>query len=147
MGSAIRDPLDRLFLQRRTASRRLFPDSWDLVGGHLEAGESILQALSREIHEETGWTLSGIVANLGVMNYTGDDGIARREIDFLVDVEGDLNRPMLEAGMHEQPRWVGREDALRLLRPEHPGEALVRQIVELAFDAIDEERRRDTGTP
>ena len=136
VGAVIRDSSDRIFMQRRTSSRHLFPDSWDLVGGHLEMGESIPEALAREIHEETGWTVSRVVANLGVMDYVGDDGVARREIDFLVEVDGDLGHPTLEAGMHERPMWVTRDEALRLLRPDHPGEALVRQIVESAFIAL-----------
>jgi 8-oxo-dGTP diphosphatase len=136
VGAVIRDPLDRIFMQRRSASRHLFPDSWDLVGGHLETGESIHDALAREILEETGWTLSRIVANLGVMDYLGDDGLARREVDFLVEVDGDLGHPTLEAGRHERPLWVSREEALQLLRPKHPGESLVREIVERGFGAM-----------
>jgi len=137
VGAAIHDPRGRIFMQRRTASRGLFPDSWDLAGGHLEPGESIPEALAREIFEETGWRLSRMVANLGVMDYVGDDEVARREIDFLVEVEGDLERPIIEAGLHERPIWVNRDEALRLLRPQHPGEALVREIMERAFAAIE----------
>jgi 8-oxo-dGTP diphosphatase len=140
VGAVIRDPLDRIFMQRRTASRHLFPDSWDLVGGHLETGESIPEALAREILEETGWKLSRVVANLGVMDYVGDDGVARREVDFLVKVDGDLGHPTVEVGMHERPLWVSREAALELLRPSHPGEALVREIVERAFGAMSQTR-------
>jgi 8-oxo-dGTP pyrophosphatase MutT (NUDIX family) len=137
VGAVIRDPLGRIFMQRRTASRSLFADSWDLVGGHLEPGESILETLAREILEETGWTLSRIVANLGEMHYVGDDGVARREVDFLVEVDGDLDRPSIEAGLHEQPLWASHDEALRLLRRGHPGEALVREIVDRGFAAME----------
>jgi len=145
VGAVIRDPAGRLFLQRRTASRRLFPDSWDLVGGHRDPGEPILEALAREITEETGWTLSRILAGLGAMEYTGDDGVARKEIDFLVEVNGDLDPPMLEQGKHEQPRWITRDQVAELLRERRPGEDLVHGILETAFEWLDADRGHRDG--
>ncbi len=132
-------------MQRRTASRRLFPDSWDLVGGHLDPGEPILAALAREITEETGWTLSRVVASLGVMDYTGDDGVTRKEIDFLVEVDGDLDHPMLEPGKHEQPRWIRRNEIGDLLRERRPGEDLVEGLLEKAFKWLDAQQGHGDG--
>jgi 8-oxo-dGTP diphosphatase len=42
----------RLLLGHRHPSRRWYPDCWDLVGGHLEPGESPEQAARRECREE-----------------------------------------------------------------------------------------------
>lgn len=36
----------------RSPHKRAYPDTWDLPGGHREAGESELGALRRELHEE-----------------------------------------------------------------------------------------------
>ena len=47
----------RVLLLRRSASAAVLPDTWDLPGGRLEAGESLLQALAREAQEEAGLTL------------------------------------------------------------------------------------------
>jgi 8-oxo-dGTP pyrophosphatase MutT (NUDIX family) len=46
-------------VHRRSWDRRTFPGCWDIVGGHVEAGEDLLTALNREVEEETGWQLSG----------------------------------------------------------------------------------------
>ncbi|MGW4498934.1 NUDIX domain-containing protein [Micromonospora sp. NPDC004336] len=43
-----------VLLVHRRATRQAYPDLWDLPGGHVEAGESELQALARELHEELG---------------------------------------------------------------------------------------------
>jgi 8-oxo-dGTP diphosphatase len=48
----VRDGL--VLLVHRTASRARYPDRWDLVGGHVELGESPLEAIARECLEEIG---------------------------------------------------------------------------------------------
>lgn len=44
----------RVLLVHRRASRRAYPDCWDLAGGHVEPGESPRRALDRECLEELG---------------------------------------------------------------------------------------------
>lgn len=136
VGAAIHDGHGRLFVQRRTQTRTLFPGAWDLVGGHLEPDESVLDGLLREVREETGWHVSRIVADLGVLAWTGDDGLKRQEVDYLVEVTGDLRRPSLEAGKHEDPRWIGPHEAPMLLQSGHPSDAIVASIIARAFDAL-----------
>jgi 8-oxo-dGTP diphosphatase len=43
-----------VLLVHRHPSRQVYPDCWDLVGGHVEAGELPDQAVSRECFEELG---------------------------------------------------------------------------------------------
>ena len=42
----------RVLLAHRHPERRWYPDCWDLVGGHVEVGETAEQAVIRECHEE-----------------------------------------------------------------------------------------------
>jgi 8-oxo-dGTP pyrophosphatase MutT (NUDIX family) len=44
----------RVLLGHRSADRKWFPDVWDLVGGHIEVGETPTAALVRELREELG---------------------------------------------------------------------------------------------
>lgn len=47
----------QLYLQKRPAWKDIQPDKWDTaVGGHVDLGESIHQALLREVQEELGIT-------------------------------------------------------------------------------------------
>ncbi|MFD3404588.1 NUDIX domain-containing protein [Kribbella sp. NPDC058693] len=52
VAALVRDGL--VLLAHRHPSRRWYPDCWDLVGGHVEAGELPQQAVVRECLEELG---------------------------------------------------------------------------------------------
>jgi 8-oxo-dGTP pyrophosphatase MutT (NUDIX family) len=132
-GALILDDEGRIFVQRRAPTRRLFPNCWDIVGGHLEPGESHDDALRREITEETGWRLSHVLAELDEISYTGDDGIDRVERDFLVRVEGNLFSPHLQADEHTEWRWIDESQIDLIDEHRASGDKLAREIVSAGF--------------
>ncbi|HEX6655232.1 MAG TPA: NUDIX hydrolase, partial [Candidatus Limnocylindria bacterium] len=58
------------------------------------------------------------------------------EIDYLIEVDGDLLKPQLEQELHHDPRWVDRAEALELLDGTHQSDGIVRTVVERAFELI-----------
>ena len=120
-------------MQWRSASRRLFPNCWDIVGGHVDAGETREQALERELTEETGWRLREIVRSLGEFTWLGSDGLRRRDQDFLVTVYGDLQAPRLEWDKHPEYRWIGAEELDVMLENRSPSHDALRRILAVAF--------------
>ncbi|MFJ9549315.1 NUDIX hydrolase [Streptomyces erythrochromogenes] len=137
VGAVILDRNGAAFAQKRSADRRLFPDTWDIVGGHVEAGETLLEALAREVEEETGWYLRRVRRFLGTTTWTGDDGGGlRHEADYLVEVEGDLDDPALEWTKHSAYGWFGREDLVRLKENVRPGEFLIHDLVARAVETL-----------
>jgi 8-oxo-dGTP diphosphatase len=132
-GAVILNDRGRAFAQRRSPDRRLFPGAWDIVGGHVEPGETPLRALAREVHEETGWRLTRVRRCLGITLWEGDDGQGvRHEADFLVEVHGDLSRPTLEWSKHTTFAWFGPDELPRLKEGLSPGQYLIHDLVSRA---------------
>lgn len=52
VAALVRDGL--VLMVHRHPMRRAYPDCWDLVGGHIDSGESPHRAVSRECREELG---------------------------------------------------------------------------------------------
>jgi 8-oxo-dGTP pyrophosphatase MutT (NUDIX family) len=119
----------RAFVHRRAHDRKLFPGCWDIPGGHVETGETPLDALRREVEEETGWQIRRVVAELGEMTWTGSDGESRRELDYLVEIDGDLAAPRLERPKHVEFAWIGAADLDRMQEGRAPEQTLLREIV------------------
>ena len=135
-GALILDDDGRVFVQRRSAARSLFPNCWDVVGGHVEPGESFEDAMRREVREETGWQVTIVLGSLGEVMYVGDDGRRRIEEDFLVRVDGDLSRPRLEEGKHTEFRWLEARDLDVVVDSRAPGDLLIRQLLANGFEAV-----------
>jgi RimJ/RimL family protein N-acetyltransferase len=128
VGALVRDADNRVFAHRRSPDRRLYPGIWDIVGGHVEPGETAEQALAREIAEETGWTLRRIEAAFADWQWE-HDGVVRTERDFLVEVDGDLGAPRLEAGKHDAYDWIGHDNLDLMMAGRTDGDRRLRDLV------------------
>ncbi|MEO3973474.1 NUDIX domain-containing protein [Streptomyces sp. CAU 1734] len=132
VGALIRDPYDRIFVQRRSAGRRLFPGCWDVVGGAVEEGESLLDALRRETAEETGWRLRRVLARVAHQEWTAG-GVRHIESDYVVEVDGDLSSPRLERDKHTEFAWIAAgETSLLDENAERGGSTFIKDIVTAA---------------
>lgn len=71
------DPNDiRIYLQRRSFEKKSNPGRYDIsAGGHVESGESVINAMLREIREETGLSLEADdIAEIGTFReISGND--------------------------------------------------------------------------
>jgi len=117
VGCLVVRPDGRIFSQRRSLTRATFPGCWDLVGGHVEAGESPLDALRRELREETGWTLESVLGLLKVVDWETSQGgprVLKREFVFVVTIQGDWESPLLEPQNVIEGRWFSEAEKATL---------------------------------
>ncbi|MFC9963965.1 NUDIX hydrolase [Nocardia ignorata] len=76
---------DRVLILRRRRSDFL-SGRWELPSGVVEHGESLDDALAREVAEETGLEVTGVTDYLGDFDYLSGNGARTRQFTFVVDV-------------------------------------------------------------
>ena len=95
-----------LLLGRR-AAHRSYPDCWDIIGGHIEAGETIEQAMVREVEEEIG---------VRPVDFTRLTSLRAEEIElhiYRVDAWSG-GSPAIQDDEHAELRWFTVESACAL---------------------------------
>ena len=119
-GALVRE--GRVLLVHRSRHRRAYPDVWDLPGGHVEPGESPLDALVRELREELGVRVvaetAGHVAKLRI---SAGDEVLRLSVWSVGEWRGvPVNAAPEE---HDRIGWFSAEDlcALPLAHERLPG--------------------------
>ncbi|WSG19570.1 NUDIX domain-containing protein [Nonomuraea sp. NBC_01738] len=86
--------------------------SWGLPGGMVEAGEDAQEALIREIHEETGLTVSAPVALLGVVQiHTREHGLLSA-FYFEFEAPDGIPQPRDPDGIVLHAAWVPLAEAI-----------------------------------
>ena len=111
----------KILLGKRAAGQLLYPNVWDLPGGHLEAGESPDQALIRELEEELGIVPTRF-AQLDIFDELNPEknGAHQYHVYLVSEWSGMIvNRQPRE---HSEIRWVPFETAhqLELADPRYP---------------------------
>ncbi|AUH44941.1 DNA mismatch repair protein MutT [Streptomyces sp. CMB-StM0423] len=87
VGAVLADPAGRVLLLHRPPSDFL-GDLWELPSGGVENGETLLDAVHREVAEETGLPVTGISSYLGHFDYTSGSGRKTRQFNFAAAAVG-----------------------------------------------------------
>ncbi len=98
----------RILLGKRSPHRRLCPNCWDVIGGHVEAGETIEQALLREVEEEIGLTPTGYRL---IETIVADSGPAICHMFVVTEWRG--GEPAMRGSEHSALRWFAIAEACR----------------------------------
>lgn len=88
---------DRVLMQLRDdVPNIIYPGFWGFFGGHLEAGETPLEAVQREVSEEISYTIPTATL-FGLYNDTREDGSLIRRHVFIAP----LTVPLTELRLNE----------------------------------------------
>lgn len=106
----IYDPVaGKVYVQKRSSDRRLFPGCWEIPGGHLEDGETHEECIDRELDEEMGFRLIKIHGK--VHEFKWEDGDVTDHV-YLIEAEG-VYRP--EVDKISEHRWIGPDESALVL--------------------------------
>jgi 8-oxo-dGTP pyrophosphatase MutT (NUDIX family) len=113
-----------LLLERHHPSKKMY---WDIPGGRLQRGESLMETLMREVKEETGFEkISGIrpftmlLTNIRIPDHEGDVGLIFSI--FYCKILG-IDSPILSEE-HVGFDWLDPKEAARKLEAQYPPEFL-----------------------
>ena len=94
-----------LLLKRRAGD---FMDGLvELPSGTVDGGEAILDALKKEVREETGLEIDDIDSFIGTFDYTSGSGKRTRQLNFLMHV--DKREIRLNPEEHTESYWLDPE--------------------------------------
>jgi mutator protein MutT len=99
----------RVLLVHRSPNKHVYPNVWDLPGGHIDAGETELAALAREMHEELGVQIAtGSAIHLCRLEI----GRAEESVRFSAWIVGEWEGTPTNAAPdeHDEIRWFGPEE-------------------------------------
>jgi GMP synthase PP-ATPase subunit/8-oxo-dGTP pyrophosphatase MutT (NUDIX family) len=132
-----------IFVQHRCADKKIFPNIWEAsVYGKCETGEDLKETLDREIFEETGWKVKKIVEYMGYTDWEIDQKMVtdnpnnytpQRTFTFLVQVEGNLEKPKLESGKADAVQWINQNYGDLFVPNDLIGDAITTKMITKYF--------------
>lgn len=94
---------ETLLLGRRAPHCRTYPNCWDIIGVHVEAGETLEQTLLREVEEEIGVLPVDFAKVTSLQFANGSEGAGELHI-YRVDAwTGGI--PIIRDHEHAELRW------------------------------------------
>ncbi|MGW6604182.1 NUDIX hydrolase [Streptomyces sp. NPDC055036] len=105
VGAVIANPEGKVLLLRRTADDYL-GGLWELPSGGVDDGETLIEALHREVTEETGLTVAAVDAYLGHFDYRSGSGRVTRQFNFTATATS--ARQTVTLTEHDAHLWADR---------------------------------------
>ncbi|KAJ2254965.1 hypothetical protein GGI13_001865 [Coemansia sp. RSA 455] len=141
--SHVNHSIPSVLLVQRAAHERSYPNEWEIPGGHVDPGESILESLSREIYEETNLVVTKVLCEFEGFQYWStkyEEGesdlvdstlsVCTQQLNFCVLVS-DTSAIKLDPNEHQQYAWCTSETLEQFkMTP------TMRQVVRNALDSL-----------
>lgn len=100
----------KLFAPRRANTKKLFPGKYELPGGHVEFGETMIEGLKREIREEFNLEIN-IGEPFYVFTYTSKNDTEHTiEVDYLATLMNPDQEIKLKPEDHSEFHWIAEGD-------------------------------------
>lgn len=106
-GIIVNDKKEVLIMTRKTDDFMGGID--ELPSGNMETRENILQALTREIKEETNLDVESVKSYINSFDYLSGSGKKARQYNFAIKVKSTDNIKLTE---HDSYKWLSIEDAI-----------------------------------
>ena len=113
------DGIKKVFLLRRAATKKFFPDVFEIPGGHIDFGEDIVEGLEREVFEEHEMKIH-VGDPFAAFTYTNEiKGSHSIEVVYFVKFIDPLENIKIHPEDHSEYKWIsqGEVDSLSPISP------------------------------
>ncbi len=111
VGAVIGNYQGKILLLKRSEQEKFLPGIIELPSGHIEAGEDIIQALTREVMEETGMQIDrNSISYLSFFDYLSKSNKPVRQLNFTVNAV-DTQDVKLSSLEHQAYFWCDFSEA------------------------------------
>lgn len=95
----------KILLLKRSARYGVVEGSWDIPGGRIDPGTSLMENLAREVKEETGLMLTGAPRLLAAQDLMPKSDAPKHivRLTYAGTIEGE---PVLDGTEHTEYRWA-----------------------------------------
>lgn len=100
-----------LLLRRSSKKYPEIAGQWDIAGGRIESGKTLIDNLQREISEETGLELVGTPKLLAAQDILRNAGRHVVRLTYLAKVKGNVR---LDKKEHDAYKWYNRDELISL---------------------------------
>ena len=112
VGGIILNNKGQALIVKRSDNDSFLPGILEFPSGHIDPGETIFEALIREIKEETNYDIKTIQSYLDSFDYFSKSGKKVRQFIFIVEVNS--GKPILNPEEHQAYFWCNYEEAQAL---------------------------------
>lgn len=103
----------KLFVARRASTKTFLPGKYELVGGHVEFNETMVEGLKREVKEELNLEIN-IGEPFYVFTYTcKNDTEHTIEVDYFASFTNPIQQIELNPSDHSEFHWISPEEVSR----------------------------------
>ena len=102
----------RVLLAKRAKTKKFLPDKWEMLGGHIDFGEEIIEGMKREVLEELGISID-VGEPFEVFTYMNNvKGSHSIEVVYLAKFHGIDALPKIDPNDHSEVRWMTRSEVI-----------------------------------
>lgn len=114
------DGIEKVFLPKRSQTKKFLPCIFELPGGHVDFNEDIIDGLKREVYEELGVDIS-VGDPFAVFTYTNEIKRSHSiEVVYFAKFTNPFSNIKINLEDHSEFKWVSEEElfGLNAISPE-----------------------------
>ncbi len=104
------DGKQKVFLAKRAKTKKFFPDTFELLGGHVDFGETMINGLKREVLEEIDMDIE-VGDPFYVFTYANDiKGSHSIEVVYFARFTSPIENIKLDPEDHSEFKWASEDE-------------------------------------